>query len=458
LKTLSKKSSFKGRKAICALLALLALPASAFATPTTLSPDHLAYYEQADEGARVQVLIKLAQSAQFEDAEILLQRYPLIGPRAANRTLFIQGLILEKRGQLTAAATKFRAALASDPKLSMVRAELAQVLVTLGENDSAKHHLQLLESDAPTPQQANRIKSLVDRLDAQTPFVFSSYISFAPSTNINEGSSHVDVTAPDGFSATVDPSTQRTSGIGALAGASVGYSKKFGDHFQAVTAGNAIASIYNDKVFDAVAFGQFSELRYLLEDGYLGVGAVGGEALSLSGFDLSYYEVGPRVSFSKLLTQRDQLTGSVSYQWRNFAGVFSASSNALAVNSTLIHSIDSGSNIALIGGYDNVTNFLNYNAYQAETFGLGFYKEMPLGLTVEGQGTVRLAQFAEATPVYDFVRIDQRLTGSATFTKRDWNWFGFAPSLNYTYVRNFSNIDLYDYDSHSVDFRLTKDF
>ena len=71
---------------------------------------------------------------------------------------------------------------------------------------------------------------------------------------------------------------------------------------------------------------------------------------------------------------------------------------------------------------------------------------------------MRFAQFGDVTPVYNLTRTDQRYTGSATLTKRDWNWFGFAPSLNYTYVRNVSNIDLYDYDSHSVDFRLTKDF
>jgi outer membrane protein len=43
-------------------------------------------------------------------------------------------------------------------------------------------------------------------------------------------------------------------------------------------------------------------------------------------------------------------------------------------------------------------------------------------------------------------------------TKRDLNIFGFAPSLEYTYTDNISNISLFDYDSHAIDFRLTKDF
>jgi outer membrane protein len=43
-------------------------------------------------------------------------------------------------------------------------------------------------------------------------------------------------------------------------------------------------------------------------------------------------------------------------------------------------------------------------------------------------------------------------------TKRDWNIIGFAPSISYNYTNNLSNINLYDYDNHAVDFRLTKDF
>jgi outer membrane protein len=455
-----KTAKFRERKVICALLAVLVLPVAANAA-TTLTPDHLAYYQQADEGARVQVLIRLAQSPQFEDAEILLQRFPLAGPHAANRTLFIQGLILEKRGQFSAAAAKFRAALASDPKLSMVRAELAQVLVKLGEDDSAKHHLELLAADAPTPQQANGIRSFVEQLDAQTPFKFSGFVSLAPSTNINEGSSHNSLTAPDGFdTATIDQSSQRSSGIGETFGGNVGYVKQLGEHFQTVLAAGAVASIYNDQKFDSLGLSQSAELRYLLQDGYVGLGAVATEGIDTIAMNVGYYSFGPRISFSKMLSQRDQLSGSATYEWRNPVGAPQANTTAFQSSATLTHALDESSNVALIAGYDNVGHFLPYNAYQAETFGLGFYKEVPWGVTVEGQGTARLAQFADGNPFVAGtpIRIDQRLTASTTLTKRDWNWFGFAPSVNYTYVRNFSNIELYDYDSHSVDFRLTKDF
>ena len=124
----------------------------------------------------------------------------------------------------------------------------------------------------------------------------------------------------------------------------------------------------------------------------------------------------------------------------------------------MTHAIDSSANVALILGYENVVRHIDFDSYYDGTIGLGFYKELPKGITLEGQGTVRLAGWDAANPLAGYTRYDQNYTGSITLTKRDWNLLGFAPSLNYTYTRNVSNIAVWDYDSHSVDLRLTKKF
>ena len=116
------------------------------------------------------LLIELTHNGHADMAEALLKRFPLEGPLAENRKLFIDGLILESRGELKASAGKFRAALANDPKLTLVRSELAQVLARMDETDSAKHHLELLAADAPTPEQAAGIRSFIQQLDARPSF------------------------------------------------------------------------------------------------------------------------------------------------------------------------------------------------------------------------------------------------------------------------------------------------
>jgi hypothetical protein len=55
-------------------------------------------------------------------------------------------------------------------------------------------------------------------------------------------------------------------------------------------------------------------------------------------------------------------------------------------------------------------------------------------------------------------RHDERLGARVSLTKRDFEIWGYAPVIEYTYTLNGSNVAFYDYDSHTFDFRLTKEF
>jgi tetratricopeptide (TPR) repeat protein len=430
-----------------------------------LDAQQIAYYQSGTENARVRLLIELTHTGHADMAEALLKRFPLEGPLAENRKLFIDGLILESRGELKAAVAKFRAALANDPKLTLVRSELAQVLARMDETDSAKHHLELLAADAPTPAQAAGIRSFIQQLDADHPLKFSGFVSIAPSTNINLGSSHQKVYTPGlggiyGSDASwdIDPASQKQSGTGLTAGANVGFSHRLGDHFQGVLAAGAAGTYYPVVAATTLGLSQSAELRYLFQDNYLGLGGVSSQSLDPINYNIAYSSFGPHPSLQLMLTPRDQLTGSATYEWRSYPSNSTANGNALLVYSILTHAFDSSSNVALILGYENVTQQIDFNSYYDGTVGLGFYKELPKGITLEGQGTARFAGFDAVNPLALTTRYDENYTGSLTFTKRDWNIYGFAPSVNFLYTRNFSNIDVYDYDSQAVDFRLTKNF
>jgi hypothetical protein len=90
--------------------------------------------------------------------------------------------------------------------------------------------------------------------------------------------------------------------------------------------------------------------------------------------------------------------------------------------------------------------------------GLGFYKELPMGITAQVSGEARLSDFDDVNLFVGTVRKDERYSANLTLTKRDLEIHGFAPSLSYTYTLNQSNIALYDFDSHAVEARLTKSF
>ena len=430
-----------------------------------MSPKQYQQFEAADQSTRARMLIQLVEAGFLDTAEMLLKKYPLSGPEALNRVLFVEGLIAEKRNHLNEAAAKFRQALGNDPRLTLVRAELARLLVRMNETDSAKHHLHLLEAEAPDPVQAAGIRAFIDKLDAQHPWNFSGYVSLAPSTNINQGSSHSTVYSPGiggiaglNVIGSIAPQSQKTSGVGLSAGGSVGFTKHLSDKVQGVLAAGVNTTYYPGLHSLALGLSQSAELRYLMPDGYIGIGGVASQSGDPVNVALGYDSYGPRMSFSQLLGPRDRLTGSVLYEWRNYVNNPAATGSAFQISSILTHSIDQTSNLGFITGYERVDQGIAYNSYQDATVGLGFYKELPRGFNVQGQATARFAGFDDVNPFTLSTRQDQNYTGSLTLTKRDWNWVGFAPSLNYTYTRNVSNIELYDYDNHAVDFRLTKDF
>ena len=94
-------------------------------------PQQISEYEASTEATRVKLLITLAKAGQHDLAESLLKRYPLTGEFGPTGNSSLKGLILKARGNLTGAAKNYRAALADDPSLTLVRSELAQTLFPL---------------------------------------------------------------------------------------------------------------------------------------------------------------------------------------------------------------------------------------------------------------------------------------------------------------------------------------
>jgi tetratricopeptide (TPR) repeat protein len=448
--------------ALFASFLLAALGTTPHATAATPLPNaqQLALYEHAAEEDRVRLLITFAKSGKHELAAFLLQRYPLQGPHAVNRTLFLEGLFLKANRNYTGAVRKFRAALASDPKLTLVRAELAETLVTLDEDESAIHHLRLLEGDAPNAEAAAGVRAFIDQVDERSPFKYNTYLSLAPTTNVNNGSRHKKIYLPgfEGIDIEVNEDSRQKSGVGLAAGFNAAYSRRMGNDFSFVAGGSGEARIYDDFDFNSYALSQSLEMRYLMSRGHLGLGAVASQNLETDELGLSYFSFGPRASIRFALTPKDTLTLSGVYEWREYTNSDASDGEALLLDANITHAIDSSFNVTLSGGYDDIGATLGWNAYVTWTVGLGFYKELPMGITAQVSGEARLSDFDDVNLFVGTVRKDERYSANLTLTKRDLEIHGFAPSLSYTYTLNQSNIALYDFDSHAVEARLTKSF
>jgi tetratricopeptide (TPR) repeat protein len=448
------------RTVFCALSCLALISSLGLAAkPVEPSAQQVSEYQASTETTRVKLLIRLAKSGQHELAASLLKRYPLTEKFGKNRQLFVEGLILKARGNLTGAAKNYRAALADDPSLTLVRAELAQTLFILQEDESAKHHLNLLVAEAPNEYEAQGIRSFIDTIDARRPFTFNAYVSVAPSTNVNNGSSNKTIYAPLwGVDMDIDDDSREQSGIGFSTGLSAGYSRRLGNDFSLVLGGGFNASIYTDSSYNMYGASQSAELRYLLTGGFLGAGLVASENMKNDEIGLSYYSYGPRVSLQKALTPQDRINLSSVYEWRTYPDTSTSDGTALMIDGSWNHAFDSSLTASLSAGYDRIKTELDFTSYETYSGGFGLYKELSKGITVDLNGEVRFSEFDAMHPIAGVVREDTRLIGTVAITKRDFNIWGYAPAIEYTYVYNDSNISLYEFDSHAVDFRLSKNF
>jgi outer membrane protein len=453
----SSKTRLAFKRAVCIFVGAHLFIGASSAASSGITPQQLAAYNAATESQRIHILIRLAKTGQPKIAADLLKQFPLRGALAENRTLFVSGLVKEGQGNLKGAVHDFREALANDPKLTMVRAELADLLVKLNENDSAKHHLKLLEADAPTPQAARGIKSFIDRIDESTPFTYGGYFSIAPSTNINSGSGHSTVYSP-ALDVNLTIANQQKSGLGFEGGFNVGYLRRLGNKWQTVLSAGVDGSAYLNANFDSVSTSEAGEMRYLLDNGYLSFGGIANQSFSPTKLNLSYNKFGPRVAAEYQLTQQDLIDISAVYEFRDYGSGNAENGTAIITHVGVTHALDSTMNFTVFGNYQKINSTLGAISYKSYIGGLNVYKEFPMGVSLDANAQAYFSVFDDVIPLKGYIREDQRYVGSLTFTKRDLNILGFAPSISYSYTLNKSNVENYDYDAHAVDFRFTKEF
>ena len=426
------------------------------ATASQPSEAQLASYEAGSETERVKLLLHLAKNGNTEQVEWLLQHYPLQGPHAANRMLYFEGLILKARRDYTGAVEKFRSALADDPKLTMVRAELAQTLVILEEDDSAAHHLRLLAADAPTEQEALGIKSFIDQVDARSPFKYNVWLSAAPTSNINNGTTNQKVYDALNHEWVTGENNKEKRAFGATTGFNAAFNRRLSNDFSLVAGAGGELRLYNLSDFNSLSFSESVEVRRLFERGHLALGMVSSQSVDMESKDITFISYGPRAALKYALNKNNSLNISGIHEWRDSVND-SADGTALMLDASLNHGFSSSFSTTLLAGYDRVKTQIAYNSYQTWMGGVSFYKELPMGITADVGAQVRYSEF-DAPQGFFGLREDWRATGNLALTKRDLNILGFAPSLNYSYSYNDSSIGLYDYDNHSIDMRFTKDF
>jgi tetratricopeptide (TPR) repeat protein len=419
-----------------------------------------AKWPQLSAQERAIVLEHLIRHARYDDAQRLIAKTPADHADDRQFLRFYGGLVLKGQGRHAEAIAVFREILAARPDFARVRLELAHTLYMTQEDEGARHHFELvLGGSASNSTLANTVSSYIAAIDGRRRWDFSTYVSIAPSTNLNQGSESR-VVYIDGLPFELDEANRKTSGIGVSAGFQGSYRHPVSDRLDLIVSGGAQGKRYNDDDFNDALVNLSVGPRYRYDWGFVGLYAIGDQrwyadeayatsygglmsaSIRLGAQDIAYADL----SCSRRSFETDWLDNDLSYQ----------DGHACLASGRLDHHFNSATLGRILAGGGRERTGREHLDNDSWFVGAGFYRELGLGLSVYAQGLYTVRVFEGLYPTSTEARDDDRFDASLYLTKRDWDMFGFAPMVQYTYTLNTSNIGFFDYDAHGVSFTLTK--
>ncbi len=450
---------------VISALPLSASPAQAqqswAATPESSSADQLdSLWPRLSPKQQFTALEQLLHAGQFATAGRVLaaSHYDFPGDRAIAR--FYSGIVARGDGREREAVAIFREVLAEHPEFTRVRLELAQTLFAINEDDSARHNFELvLGGAAANPGLQNTVRSYINAIDGRKHWDLTTFLTIAPSTNINQGSTAAPVLI-NGVPFT--PDNVEKSGVGVYSGFQAGYRLPIGEGLDMVLAAGAQGKRYHERALNDTLVNASIGPKWRFDRGSLGLYATIDHRWSDDANYATTY--GGLLSGSYAVTAADSISADLGYSLRRFdtdwhgADLSYQDGRVLSASGRFEHHFDSSSYLRVLGNVaQERTGFARLDS---DSFGggAGIYKEFPWGFSLYLQGMHTKSFFQGDYPVFGIPRADQRTDVSVHITKRDFEIFGFAPMLQYTYTHNDSNIPLTVYDAQGVALTLTNQF
>ena len=410
---------------------------------------------------------QLLAAGQFDLAERLLSRtnYTAVSDIAVKK--FYIGSIRRAQGRNDEAIALFREILDQHPELGRVRMALATTLYQSKDDEAARHHLDLvLAESASNPNLSNTVKSFINAIDGRRRWDASAYVTIAPSTNFNQGSqdSIVYLTDAQGTALpfVLSDANRGKSGVGISAGVQASYRQPVADQLDVILSGGINTKTYRDSDFNDAQFNIAAGPRMQFEWGYLGLYGLADQRFYAN--ELYAFSYGGLVSATVRLGPQDVTFADLTCQHRDFEKDWKGSDlryqdgHVCAVSGRYEHAFDSLTLLRVLAGVGQERTGHGHLDNDNWNIGAGISRDLPWGISLYGQVQYTKRDFDGAYPGSGVFRSDDRWDFSTTVIKRDWIVFDMAPSLQYTYTVNGSNVGFFNYDAHSVNLTLTKRF
>ncbi len=364
-----------------------------------------------------------------------------------------------------------RKLLDAQPNIDVARFKLAQMLFTVKNDTAAKHHFELLFTEKQDPQSKQVIIQYLNNIAHRKAWFFNVGGSYAPQSNFNGGltkakyfcndygadsnqinfwRSYFNFIGQDCDAGIIPTAAQMPkSGMVLNLNGLAGYRFKINPNASWTVKATGNLTRYPHTLPAAITLALNTGPSLTIgNQTKLTLDAGASISISERKVTSNYFSVSAEIdhAFSPTISSNSLLTIS---KGKNHIDA-DLGHLSVSLQNYLRISINNSSFIKLMAGVSAGRYIHPNNSYKEANFGVGLYKEFGLGITIYAEATyARRHKTLEDINNFNF---------SAKLTKRDFNIWGFAPELIYSYQNYDSTRNLFDKSGHSIKLGITKAF
>ena len=403
----------------------------------------------------------LISDQKYEQAIVLLET--LLGFEGASKQFyFIETSMLladvwVKTQNFDKSIRIYQNILTIDPGHSAARIELAAIFRLLGRHELALFHLELTDISQLPNQLQKSVMGYIGWYKGREGWSQNIKFAIAPDSNINSATEN-DAVYLYGMQFDLSDDAQKTSGTGLQLGGGTTYTKSVGkkNFIDLSLSGEFIFYPSNTAFNQGTGILRIGPRHEIDQNKNIN--------LYLQSFiqrfgNRTYSKgIGLETSFRTKIGLQKAL--QVSFSGLKINNHFDESRNGKRYN------IDTSFRYYFKGrGYSNFQlGLINASLESAALssldyyIGTGVYYQFSQGISASINSQYLRANYKKNWGAFGKKRLDDRVYLSVDFTKRDIQIFGFAPVLNFTAIKNFSNISLFEYTRFRSNFSFTKYF
>ena len=349
----------------------------------------------------------------------------------------------------------YRDILTDRPGLTRVRLELARTLFLNEEDEAAEHHFRLVLATEDKGPVAANIRKFLDRIWDRRTFRYAFSLAAAPDTNINVApeDERVDLF---GLPFTLDDDARKTSGVGVVASGGVEYLPRLSKRTKLQTNLFLRHSQYKGDTFDDTFISLNAGPAFHWSRTTLTIQATG--YYRWFGHDPYNRSAGVRATLRHDISRRWRMDTTLAFEHVNYFKNNSYDGPTYSLIAAATYGLTSRSYLrSFVAMRFEDTRAYTLRNWEAR-LGVGYYQELPWGIITYVQPEVTWNPYKGVQAAFGRERTDWQYRIGVSLIKRDLEWLGFAPELRYTYIKNNSTIDFYDYDRHRVELGVTREF